>query len=131
MCDCLLSKARLYDRVPLAAHRIAYRSPWAVVKAELSFDGVVAYRHLAAVFPRRQAALIESAYEQCRMGDWNKTEKSAALHGRAAALYDDVADDATRLRYVLRNVVRNGGLFDPDDTRRGLVRKKPRVARAK
>lgn len=89
----LLSKARLYDDVPI------------------SNDGICitdCLNGLTTVFSQRQLNLIEAAYEGGRLDyDNSSLERSAVAFG------EKYRDRKARMRAIMQNIVENQGKFVP------------------
>lgn len=114
---CLLSKAALYDAVPLD-DRLTCRDSM-TEKLFLNADGDAVYERLRGVFGDRQCALMETAFEGyllCYSAKATEEEVDAALAFGKAARANKIAGDTRNqavVRAVMTNVVRNGGVFKP------------------
>lgn len=116
---CLVSKARLFNNVPIGTisreHRPAHTAPYVYVSA----DRTDIKKLLKDSFPPLELSKIESAFECEVMGDEAvfTDEEMSLLRGAAifGKQYDD--DDADRVMAVMENIIDNNGEFvvDPAD----------------
>jgi hypothetical protein len=105
----LLSKARLYDNIPISSLAAEY-STWRRDAIEVS--GTTIRRHLGDVFSQHQLHMIESAFEMCSIVE------SPGLH-EECDISDSVAfgrrynSSRERLGAIMENIVENKGQFKP------------------
>ncbi len=116
---CIMSKARLYDNVLMNK-----------VFDTNSFDGSLSIGYsdinsikdmLTSVFSNLQMGMIESAFEKCQTGtgnhrdddwsDWSTKEQEQI--DRAIKFGKKYRSDRKRLAAIMRNIVRNKGVFTP------------------
>jgi hypothetical protein len=96
---CLLSKARLYDEVTFGD--IQHGSGSSEIKDKLS-----------DVFSRQQSGLMEAAFESCS-GLAIATGVDYVEANRATVFGDHCKTKVARIKAVMRNVIKNGGVFIP------------------
>lgn len=102
----LLSKARLYDKVPMNFTNGGYAS---------YCSGDACYRSLSDVFSRKQMVLIESAFERMNMDpDSRRDDYTPVAIQNAIDFGTQYSDDKVRLRAIMKNIVENDGVFKPN-----------------
>ena len=127
---CLVSKARLFDAVPLAKLYRSYYDGAYVDHRSINPEREAIEPLLQDIFPSLELSKIESAFERRVMNDgcddttanWDLL-RGAALFGRR------LNDDADRVTAVMENIIANDGIFVVDPVTRdaydAAVRSRP------